>query len=1278
MRSRALAGLALVWVLAGGVGAAVLNVPEEYASIQAGIDAAVNGDTVLVAPGLYFEMINFLGKNITVTGTDPNDPGIVGYTIINGQKQGSVVTFKGTETSKAVLAGFTITGGTGTPRQLSTTTKYFYGGGIHCSSAAPTIMHNVIVSNVLPYKQEQVEIDPTTVGLPVGTRVIANAVDYSYGGGIYATGSPTIVYNVICRNTAYRGGGIYCAGGTISNNLIYDNSSYFGGGVYCTSNYCRLTNNTLVSNDVALNTEAGYGGNLYIGLTDDTSWGMVANNIICNADSGGGVYWSGYVRTGAMFRYNDVWGNTPSDYITQDMRTYELITGTDAAWTGYNGNISENPSFLADWSKKYRITDTSPCVSAGDPNFVPLEGEVDIDGDPRVYALRVDIGADEHVGYVRPIAEAGPAQHVLLPQTITLDGSASYFSDPNAGASYRWTQTQGTVVQLEDPNTVRPTFTPPGEGWYVFQLVVRDRQYSSAPDQVLVIVGNERPVADAGPDQLWPCPNFVTLDGSHSRDADPPDQLTYTWTQLDGPPVSLWSEDANPTFLSEQPGVYVFQLVVSDGFASSEPDTVKIEMAQFIQTAQLLPVTTTTSTTSSAARPYGFYPSCVGTVVVYAGATGTTTPSQWSIYRSDPKTGEIVKYDSGTIDTKPKADGDITVWVGGSGSYYNPICTSLCAASVMTGTTVTRLQNATGTTSYGYPAISGRTIVYLRHTNVDTATVEKYVDSAYDVCAMDISDFAHPVSFTIASQAGHGLPYPYNNYSAAYEDYVDVSGNLVVWEKDGDIYGADISDRSHLKIFPICTAPERQYDPAISGHTVVWTDERNDVADVYGADISDPNHIREFEVCVETGWQCQPDIDGSTIVFVDGSQTSGNIQVCCLTRDYGITFITFRDYYWGACPSVHGSMMAWRGGNSSYDISSARMDIAYALARGPIQNVTTGAQYDYIQHALSASAAGDVIVVPPGTHDERIRFGGKNVTVRSTDPNDPNVRSATIFCGDGQLVTFADDETSDCLFTGFTVTGGSYGIYCHRATPTIASCTVTGNRDAGMKMWALAKPLVRRCEVTGNGIGVEMAMETIVRAAGLAAPTLQNCLIVGNRSYGVYGGEPTIANCTIADNGNLGVSGLKPKIDDSIAYFNNSGDVDVKGKTSLTVGYSDIRGGSPGLGNIDADPYFVLRGFWMNSSGVAVPSDQADPNSVWIDGDYHLASQGWRWSAAQQTWVWDDHTSPCIDAGDPTLPIGDEKACGSDELLSERAAPNTRVNMGVYGGTVEASLAPKP
>ncbi len=91
--------------------------------------------------------------------------------------------------------------------------------------------------------------------------------------------------------------------------------------------------------------------------------------------------------------------------------------------------------------------------------------------------------------------------------------------------------------------------------------------------------------------------------------------------------------------------------------------------------------------------------------------------------------------------------------------------------------------------------------------------------------------------------------------------------------------------------------------------------------------------------------------------------------------------------------------------------------------------------------------------------------------------------------------------------------------------------------------------------------------------------------------------------------------------------------------------YSNIQGGWQGQGqnNIDVDPLF------------------ADP----YNGDYHLKSQAGRWDPISESWIMDVVTSPCIDAGDPASPVGDEPS------------PNGGIiNMGAYGGTTKASKSP--
>jgi beta propeller repeat protein len=1255
MRKAFLLGIILS-VVAGPLSAGVVRrVPQEYEWIQDAILDCNDGDIVLVSPGVYYETINFAGLNITVTSTDPNDPAIVAYTIINADGDGTVVTFENGETNRAVLTGFTITGGFGTLSEWSSPTyKEFYGAGIYCSyNASPTITRNVITRNHAPYYQRQ----------DGGTYEYA----YSVGGGICCMGARAVItHNKIYNNSAYQGGGIYASGyTTVANNLIYSNSGGYGGGVAISQGH--LINNTIVNNDVGLVPEWGRGGNVYAYFSYGSSLGTVANNIISGAKSGGGLYHS--QAHGDMIRFNNVWGNTPANYLMPDPKTNVMVQGGKADWTGRFGNISEDPLFQNPAMNDFHLRPESPCINAGDPNPIPGQGDKDIDGDPRVFAVRVDIGADEHVGYVKPLAHAGADQHVLVPEPITLDGTGSYFSDPDGTKIYQWRQIEGGAVELSDAAGAQPVFTPPAEGWYRFELIVDDGQYASKPDEVLVVVGNAAPVAHAGPDRLWRFPGQIMLDGSRSYDPDPPDKLTYTWTQLEGPPVNLITADfygprpERPYFVCQEPGIYVFELMVGDGFTTSEPDTVRIEAAPFT-------IKATSQTFPPLVQSYPYNPSLGGAKLVYT--SESYTDGWWRIQCLDIPTGRIDTFQSQRTNVKPRMDGDTIVWAAGPEYYYRPMSTGIATVNLGEGK-VRSLRTGTSTESYGYPAISGKKVVWLRHRGVNTGDLAQYAQTPYDICGADISDPDRPVYFTIAERVGRGMPYPSERYYENYDRPVDICGDLVVWEADGDIYGADLSDLSDIQVFPICTAPEMQYGPSISGRRVVWTDERNDVGDIYGADLSDLNDIREFEVYVGPGRQTQPHIDGTMVVFVEGGNR-GNIRVYCMSREYGPVEVPQVELGWlyGGGPQIDGSMLTRHYSNR---LEVVKLEFGYNLTDGPIQNLATGKLYDYIQHAIDTAGDNDVILVPPGRHEEKLRLHGKSLIVRSTDPEDPAVRAATVLAGPGQRVTFMDEETTDCILTGFTIAGGSYGIFTSGSTPTISHCTIVDNSHAGAKVWGGSHPTFIRSEILGNGMGVEMWTPTDRRPVLTNFGTFRNCLIAGNRGIGVLEGNPTLENCTIADNLGIGVNTAITEITNSIIYFNGLDIENLRLRNArAAVTYSAVQGGWEGEGNIDADPLFAARGHWVDADGSAT-----DPgaHARWVPGDYHLKSQGWSWSAQQGLWTWDEATSPCIDAGDPATPLGDEPAVVAGDPLSERAGPNTRVNMGAYGGTAEASLAPR-
>jgi parallel beta-helix repeat protein len=267
---------------------------------------------------------------------------------------------------------------------------------------------------------------------------------------------------------------------------------------------------------------------------------------------------------------------------------------------------------------------------------------------------------------------------------------------------------------------------------------------------------------------------------------------------------------------------------------------------------------------------------------------------------------------------------------------------------------------------------------------------------------------------------------------------------------------------------------------------------------------------------------------------------------------------------------------------------------------GPVRNLNKGTRYDLLSQAIQDANGSDVIVAAPGTYDETVDFHGKNLLLRSEDPNDPNVVAATIISGSAQAVVFSGGEDANCVFAGFTVTGAGQGIYCNAAMPTIVNCRIVDNGKAGIKLWEGSNPTIANCIIEGNGgAGIDLVASAVGRFVRFNGATISHCTIVGNRKEGVTDGKPVIVNSIIYLNG---VGGQVPQIS----------------ARDATVGYCDIEGGYAGIGNISADPCFVSAPYWADPTEPNLPAARDDPTAVWVSGDYHLRDN-----------------SPCIDAGDP-------------------------------------------
>ncbi len=282
-----------------------------FKKIQDGIDAASNGDTIIVAEGSYVENVSFNGKNIVLTSTDPLSPRVVDATIIDGNHAGSVAIFSGTEDESCILSGFTLQKG----NALS--------GGAICGGTplrhtAATIENNDVAVNEANCGGGVAYCD----GLIEENLLIANSA-LADGGGFYDCDG-LIQNNALRSNSAGCGGGLCGCDGTISDNGCAYNSGLDGGGfahchglilrntvAYCFADYAGgglyRCDGTIEENSIGWNGALDGGGLSYCDAT-------IQNNTIRanRAEYGGALYrCNGLVQDNLIGRGLDVAGDEP-------------------------------------------------------------------------------------------------------------------------------------------------------------------------------------------------------------------------------------------------------------------------------------------------------------------------------------------------------------------------------------------------------------------------------------------------------------------------------------------------------------------------------------------------------------------------------------------------------------------------------------------------------------------------------------------------------------------------------------------------------------------------------------------------------------------------------------------------------------------------------------------------------------------------------------------------------------------------------------------------------
>ncbi|MAE70951.1 MAG: hypothetical protein CME06_10840 [Gemmatimonadetes bacterium] len=409
-----------------------IDVPGDFASIAAAMDAAVDGDLVLVAPGTYLEgELNFAGKKITVSGTAPDDSVVVEATVVEAQGERAVV-FSSGEDTLSILRGIALRG---SPPLLTALTvaagsrpvvdrcllvgSYWYDShrGIDVDGAAIELRGCRIREFQVGSKGAGISLSESTARI-VGCRIESN-ITQGDGAGILAEDSSVQIVDTVIRDNitideGREGGGIaaFRSRFDIRNSRIVGNQSVTiscsGGGMSLGRSEALLVGCAIDNNHAE-----GLGGGILslhsrlhmIGCTvnDNDAWdggdaiygsgvALLESCVVIGGESGrsSAIRWRGVylllqnctvagntsnsdaaleIVTGRSWIRNTIlYDNSPSSLDWDELPPTVVYSNIEGGWPGA-GNIDADPHFFSAAGFDVLLRPGSPCIDTGTPNL---------------------------------------------------------------------------------------------------------------------------------------------------------------------------------------------------------------------------------------------------------------------------------------------------------------------------------------------------------------------------------------------------------------------------------------------------------------------------------------------------------------------------------------------------------------------------------------------------------------------------------------------------------------------------------------------------------------------------------------------------------------------------------------------------------------------------------------------------------------------------------------------------------------------------------------------
>ena len=383
-------------------------IPNDYNSIQSGINNASSGDTIIVNPGIYFENITIDNKVLFIMSANGPDS-----TIIDGSPNYTpVISFNNIMESPIEISGFTIQNGTGEFIENSS-----FGGGILSKNSVSRLTGLIIKNNTafagggICYYSQNLINDISFISNSIinnnlasegggifavnhnininGTNIENNGMDlFGSGGGIQILLSNiSISHTNISNNETRFGGGIYISNsnGVLYNTTISNNySDSKGGGLWIGGNSAIELNKLLISNNQSI----GFGGGAFISNSNlNIINSTIVENIISPNVLGAGLYMDGGNAEiiNSIIYYNrqensedtiyNLGGYSANNFIEYNI-TYSNIEGGDNWIANGIGNISTSPLFVDLINDDYHLLYNSPCIDTGSPIYIDPDATI--------------------------------------------------------------------------------------------------------------------------------------------------------------------------------------------------------------------------------------------------------------------------------------------------------------------------------------------------------------------------------------------------------------------------------------------------------------------------------------------------------------------------------------------------------------------------------------------------------------------------------------------------------------------------------------------------------------------------------------------------------------------------------------------------------------------------------------------------------------------------------------------------------------------------------------